>query len=49
MKKSYRAEPSDVWSCGIVLVAMLSGGEPSVIFILFFFPVKYFKLLSENA
>ena len=32
MKKSYRAEPSDVWSCGIVLVAMLSGGEPSVYF-----------------
>lgn len=23
----YRAEPADVWSCGIVLVAMLAGGK----------------------
>lgn len=24
--KPYRAQPSDIWSCGIVLIAMLSGG-----------------------
>ena len=23
----YHAEPADVWSCGIVLVALLAGGE----------------------
>ena len=23
----YRAEPADIWSCGIVLVAMLAGGK----------------------
>ena len=23
----YFAEPADIWSCGIVLVAMLAGGE----------------------
>ena len=23
----YHAEPADIWSCGIVLVALLSGGE----------------------
>ena len=25
----YHAEPADVWSCGIVLVALLAGGEKS--------------------
>ena len=25
-KCDYRAEPADIWSCGIVLVAMLAGG-----------------------
>lgn len=25
-KKSYKAEPVDIWSCGIVLVALLAGG-----------------------
>jgi serine/threonine protein kinase len=23
----YHAEPADIWSCGIVLVALLAGGE----------------------
>lgn len=27
-KKEYRAEPADIWSCGIVLVAMLAGELP---------------------
>ena len=26
-KQDYRAEPADIWSCGIVLVAMLAGGN----------------------
>lgn len=26
MCKPYTAEPADIWSCGIVLVAMLGGG-----------------------
>ena len=26
VKPKYHAEPADIWSCGIVLVAMLSGG-----------------------
>lgn len=26
-KPKYYAEPADLWSCGIVLVAMLSGGN----------------------
>lgn len=26
LKCDYRAEPADIWSCGIVLVAMLAGG-----------------------
>lgn len=25
-KEEYRAQPADVWSCGIILVAMLAGG-----------------------
>jgi serine/threonine protein kinase len=25
--RPYHAEPADVWSCGIILVAMLAGGE----------------------
>ena len=25
-KKQYRAEPADIFSCGIVLTAMLAGG-----------------------
>ena len=25
-KEEYHAEPADVWSCGIILVAMLGGG-----------------------
>ena len=27
-KKEYKAEPADIWSCGIVLVAMLAGELP---------------------
>jgi serine/threonine protein kinase len=30
VKPKYHAEPADIWSCGIVLVAMLCGGESSV-------------------
>lgn len=26
----YHAEPADLWSCGIVLVALLAGGEGSL-------------------
>lgn len=25
--RRYRAEPADIWSCGILLVAMLAGGK----------------------
>ncbi len=28
MKPRYNAEPADIWSCGIVLVAMVTGGKP---------------------
>lgn len=31
-KPRYNAEPADIWSCGIVLVAMVTGGK----FLLFF-------------
>jgi serine/threonine protein kinase len=27
LMRPYHAEPADVWSCGIILVAMLAGGE----------------------
>ena len=27
MKPRYNAEPADIWSCGIVLVAMVTGGK----------------------
>lgn len=27
LKRPYRAQPIDIWSCGIILVAMLTGGE----------------------
>lgn len=26
-RATYRAEPVDIWSCGVVLVALLSGGQ----------------------
>ena len=26
-RKPYHAEPADIWSCGIILVALLAGGE----------------------
>ena len=26
-RKPYRAEPADIWSCGIILVALLAGGN----------------------
>ena len=29
-KGEYRAEPADIWSCGIVLVAMLAGGNVNI-------------------
>ena len=25
-QREYKAEPADIWSCGIVLTAMLAGG-----------------------
>lgn len=25
--RDYRAEPADIWSCGILLVVMLAGGK----------------------
>ena len=28
-RKPYRAEPADIWSCGIILVALLAGGKSS--------------------
>jgi len=30
-KVPYKAEPVDVWSCGIILVALLAGGQSSCI------------------
>lgn len=27
LQRSYLAEPADIWSCGIILVALLSGGK----------------------
>ena len=27
MKPRYNAEPADIWSCGVVLVAMVTGGK----------------------
>jgi serine/threonine protein kinase len=27
LMRPYHAEPADVWSCGIILVTMLAGGE----------------------
>ncbi len=29
VRKQYNAEPSDLWSCGMVLLAMLTGGKNS--------------------
>ena len=34
IKKPYKAEPIDVWSCGIVLVALLAGGKVAEITVL---------------
>lgn len=31
--RQYRAEPVDVWACGIVLVAMLAGGKSTKAFL----------------
>ena len=35
MKPRYNAEPSDIWSCGIVLVAMVTGGKFKCFIIIF--------------
>lgn len=32
LEKPYHARPADIWSCGIVLVAMLAGGKFIIIF-----------------
>ena len=29
-RRPYKAEPIDVWSCGIILVAMLAGGRCTI-------------------
>ena len=42
-RKEFHAEPVDVWSCGIVLTAMLAGGK-SFLFIYLFFCVIFFHL-----
>lgn len=40
LSRPYHAEPADIWSCGIILIALLAGGEFYFIFfpfVLFFF------------
>ena len=27
LRGPYRAEPADLWSCGVILVALLTGGQ----------------------
>lgn len=27
LERQYKAEPADIWSCGIILVALLAGGD----------------------
>ena len=34
-KNSYKAMPVDVWSCGVVLCAMLAGGTFIIIFLIY--------------
>ena len=46
-KKPYRAEPVDIWSCGIVLVAMLAGGIQSILFLVIF-SLSLFVALSVS-
>lgn len=38
--RPYSAAAADIWSCGIVLVAMLSGGKPNYFLLIFF--LRYF-------
>ena len=47
IKKSYMAQPVDVWSCGVVLVAMLAGGElvPTHSMHIFCPQLKYYSCL----
>ena len=33
MRPQYNAEPADVWSCGMVLLAMLTGGKEMLLFL----------------
>lgn len=33
----YRAQPVDLWSCGIILIAMLTGGKLKTFKVMFFF------------
>lgn len=36
-RKEFHAEPVDVWSCGIVLTAMLAGGKSLFIYLFIYF------------
>lgn len=46
LTRPYNATAADVWSCGVILVAMLSGGK-DVVFILFTkYPQCYCNLIS---
>lgn len=43
----YAAEPADIWSCGIVFVAMLAGGWYCLDY-LFIFILHYLLMLSSE-
>lgn len=43
--RPYRAGPADIWSCGVVLVAMLAGGKCHIFYVEYFYPVRYLVLV----